>query len=80
MGTTNSSKETRDRALQLSKDIGSYHLDVDIDPIFSAFRQVDADTFDRTLRFEPEGSKQESLSLQNLQRYGLLTFRDSLSG
>ena len=67
MGTSNSSKETRERALQLSKDIGCYHLDVDIDPIFSAFRTLDEDTFDRKLHFEPQGSKQESLSLQNLQ-------------
>ena len=67
MGTTNSSKETRERARQLSEDIGSYHLDVNIDSIVSALAKVDADTFGRTLHFEPQGSKQESLSLQNLQ-------------
>ena len=67
MGTMNSSKETRERAHQLSKDIGSHHLDVNIDPVVTAFTKIDADTFERTLQFEPEGTKQESLALQNLQ-------------
>ena len=69
MGTTNSSTETRQRARQLAEDIGSYHFDVDIDPIISAFTEVDSKTFGgRKLKYESQGgSAQESLSLQNLQ-------------
>lgn len=65
----NSSKETRQRASQLAEAIGSYHLDVNIDPIFSAFTEVDSRAFGgRKLRFESQGgTAQESLSLQNIQ-------------
>ena len=36
MGTSNSSKETRDRASTLAKEIGSYHVDAKIDSVVYA--------------------------------------------
>ncbi len=45
-----SSKETRSRAEELSKAIGSYHVDLDIDDIFDAQR----DTFTKATGFEPK--------------------------
>lgn len=69
MGSMNSSKETRQRANQLAEAIGSYHLDVNIDPIFHAFTEVDSKALGgRKLRFESQGgTSQESLGLQNIQ-------------
>lgn len=69
MGTINSSTETRERARQLADSIESYHLDINIDPIFSAFTEVDSKAFGgRKLRFESQGgTAQESVSLQNIQ-------------
>ena len=70
MGTTNSSRETRSRARQLAKTLGSYHLDVDIDTIVNAFTSLYSAVFlGRRLRYksEPGGSVQEGLALQNIQ-------------
>lgn len=36
MGTVNSSGETRARAKQLAREIGSYHTDLNMDPVVSA--------------------------------------------
>jgi NAD+ synthase (glutamine-hydrolysing) len=63
-----SSKETRSRAKELSKAIGSYHVDLDIDDIFNAQRN----TFTKATGFEPKfkvygGTQAENLALQNLQ-------------
>lgn len=33
MGTENSSKETRERAKNLAKDIGAYHVDLNMDTV-----------------------------------------------
>lgn len=33
MGTENSSKQTRDRAKNLAKDIGAYHVDLNMDTL-----------------------------------------------
>ena len=65
---TQSSKETRSRAKELSKAIGSYHVDLDIDDIFNAQRN----TFTKATGFEPKfkvygGTQAENLALQNLQ-------------
>lgn len=65
---TQSSKETRQRAIDLSKDIGAYHIDTNIDDIY----QGHLSALDKTLGFTPKfktsgGSVSESLSLQNLQ-------------
>ncbi|MBS1890111.1 MAG: hypothetical protein JST59_02370 [Actinobacteria bacterium] len=40
MGTKNSSKETRDRAENLAKQIGSNHLSLTIDEIITSFEKV----------------------------------------
>ena len=63
-----SSKETRSRAKELSKAIGSYHVDLDIDDIFNAHRN----TFTKATGFEPKfkvygGTQAENLALQNIQ-------------
>lgn len=60
-----SSKETRGRAKELSKSIGSYHTDLDIDDIFNAQKN----TFTKATGFEPKfkvygGTQAENLALQ----------------
>lgn len=60
-----SSKETRSRAKELSKSIGSYHTDLDIDDIFNAQKN----TFTKATGFEPKfkvygGTQAENLALQ----------------
>ena len=62
---TQSSKETRSRAKELSSSIGSYHTDLDIDDIFNAQRN----TFTKATGFEPKfkvygGTQAENLALQ----------------
>ncbi|KAK0515479.1 hypothetical protein JMJ35_001513 [Cladonia borealis] len=63
-----SSKETRSRAKELSKAIGSYHTDLNIDDVFNAQKNI----FTKSTRFEPRfkvhgGSIAENLALQNIQ-------------
>ena len=36
MGTVNSSRQTRQRAKTLAAEVGTYHMDVDIDTVVSA--------------------------------------------
>ena len=65
---TQSSKETRSRAKELSKAIGSYHTDLDIDDVFNAQKNI----FTKSTSFEPRfkvhgGSMAENLALQNIQ-------------
>lgn len=60
-----SSKETRSRAKELSKAIGSYHTDLNIDDIFNAQKN----TFTKATGFEPKfkvygGTQAENLALQ----------------
>lgn len=62
---TQSSKETRSRARDLSNSIGSYHTDLDIDDIFNAQRN----TSTNATAFEPKfkvygGTQAENLALQ----------------
>ena len=40
MGTVNSSAATRQRAASLAKQIGTYHLDINIDAVVSAILGV----------------------------------------
>lgn len=40
MGTVNSSSETRQRAKKLSKEIGTYHMDVNIDTVVAAITSL----------------------------------------
>lgn len=63
-----SSRETRQRANDLAQAIGSYHLDVDIDEVYNAQK----DLITNALKFEPKfkvegGSNQENLTLQCIQ-------------
>ena len=68
MGTVNSSKETRTRAKQLGKDIGSYHIDCDIDSIVKALTSFFSTVTNFTPRFKQNGgSPAEGLALQNIQ-------------
>jgi NAD+ synthase (glutamine-hydrolysing) len=68
MGTENSSRETRERAGQLAKDIGSYHVNLNIDSVVSAVTKL----FTAATQFTPRffvhgGSRTENLALQNIQ-------------
>ncbi|KAL8716169.1 MAG: hypothetical protein Q9220_000074 [cf. Caloplaca sp. 1 TL-2023] len=69
MGSKNSSKETRERARALSKAIGSYHLEIEIDGPFKAFTDLWSATFPgQELQFKNDGgSNQQNLALQNIQ-------------
>ncbi|CAN3374876.1 hypothetical protein DIURU_002611 [Diutina rugosa] len=68
MGTQNSSKETRERAKQLASDIGSYHIDIDIDTIVSSVVSLfEVATGKRPVFKVFGGSSTENLALQNIQ-------------
>ena len=63
-----SSTETRTRAADLAKAIGSHHIDTNIDPMFEALSSVVTDILDYTPKFKTEGGKpSENLALQNFQ-------------
>ncbi|KAM9958172.1 hypothetical protein ACTFIW_013152 [Dictyostelium discoideum] len=68
LGSKNSSKETRDRAMEIAKDIGSVHKEVDIDDISQSFN----DAFSQITKKQPQfrahgGTPRENLALQNVQ-------------
>ncbi|KAJ3881252.1 hypothetical protein F5051DRAFT_397582 [Lentinula edodes] len=68
MGTENSSAETRNRAKNLAGAIGSYHIDLNMDTIVTAVRNL----FGFVTGVKPEfrahgGSNAENLALQNIQ-------------
>lgn len=69
MGTENSSKQTRDRARQLAKDIGSYHIDLNMDTMVRAFQTLFTTLFGFQLHYKGQqgGSNQQGLALQNIQ-------------
>mmetsp|Transcript_105914 Transcript_105914/g.129211 ORF Transcript_105914/g.129211 Transcript_105914/m.129211 type:complete len:720 (-) Transcript_105914:58-2217(-) len=68
MGTKNSSKETRNRAKELAKDIGSYHKDVNIDSIVDALILLFKVITGKIPKFKVHGgSHSENLALQNIQ-------------
>lgn len=68
MGTTNSSADTRRRAKDLAKAIGSYHIDMDIDTVVSALTSLFTAVTSFTPRFKTQGGgSAESLALQNIQ-------------
>jgi NAD+ synthase (glutamine-hydrolysing) len=63
-----SSKETRSRAKDLSDAIDSYHVNLDIDEVYKAQRNL----IISALKFEPKfkmegGTQAENLTLQNIQ-------------
>ncbi|SJL03478.1 related to QNS1-Glutamine-dependent NAD Synthetase [Armillaria ostoyae] len=68
MGTENSSAETRKRAKDLSDAIGSYHIDLNMDTLVTAVRNL----FGFVTGVKPQfrahgGSSAENLALQNIQ-------------
>ncbi|KAL2130883.1 hypothetical protein VTI74DRAFT_5813 [Chaetomium olivicolor] len=63
-----SSRETRQRAKDLSEAIGSYHVNLDIDDIYEAQKKLVVDTVGFEPKFKVEGGTvQENLTLQCLQ-------------
>lgn len=68
MATENSSAETRSRAENLAKDIGSYHLSVTIDKAVRAIVGIFETVTKLTPHFKVHGgSERENLALQNVQ-------------
>ncbi|KAI9706556.1 MAG: glutamine-dependent NAD(+) synthetase [Candelina mexicana] len=68
MGSVNSSKETRSRAAALAKDIGAYHVDIDITRVTDAIVETFAVWSSWRPRFKSAGGSQtENLALQNIQ-------------
>ncbi|KAF1956968.1 glutamine-dependent NAD(+) synthetase with GAT domain-containing protein [Byssothecium circinans] len=63
-----SSAETRGRANRLSQAIGSHHIDLDIDEIYHAQRNLIVNTTGYTPNFRSEGGTEtDNLALQNIQ-------------
>lgn len=63
-----SSRETRQRAKDLAEAIGSYHVNLDIDDIYEAQKNLVVSTVGFEPRFKVEGGTvQENLTLQCLQ-------------
>ncbi|KAK3994713.1 hypothetical protein QBC44DRAFT_340606 [Cladorrhinum sp. PSN332] len=63
-----SSVETRQRAKDLSEAIGSYHVNLDIDDVYQAQKQLVVDTLSFEPKFKVEGGTvQENLTLQCIQ-------------
>jgi NAD+ synthase (glutamine-hydrolysing) len=68
MGTENSSTDTRRRAKMLAEAIGSYHVDLNMDTVVAAVRNLFAAVTNAKPRFRIHGgSDAENLALQNIQ-------------
>lgn len=68
MGTENSSEETRSRAKKLADEIGSWHLDVNIDSVISSLISLFQTLTGRRPQYKIDGgSNAENLGLQNIQ-------------
>ncbi|GAB1518192.1 glutamine-dependent NAD(+) synthetase [Rhizoctonia solani] len=68
MGTENSSSDTRQRAKALSEAIGSYHVDLNMDSLVTAVRNLFAVVTGHRPQFRAHGgSNAENLALQNIQ-------------
>jgi NAD+ synthase (glutamine-hydrolysing) len=64
----NSSPETRSRAERLARDLGSYHLDTNIDTIVTAVFNLFVQVTMKTPKYKVyRGSETENLALQNIQ-------------
>lgn len=63
-----SSKETRQRAKDLSDAMGSYHINLDIDTVYQAQKDLVTNALGFDAKFKVEGgSEAENLMLQNVQ-------------
>jgi len=68
MGTKNSSVDTRDRAIQLAKEVGCTHYSVNIDKMVAAVEETFADMTGMKPKFSAHGgSFGENIALQNIQ-------------
>lgn len=68
MGTENSSRETRERARKLAEQIGSYHIDLNMDGPVNAMVVLAASVLKKRPQFKVHGgSPRENLALQNVQ-------------
>lgn len=68
MGTENSSKATRSRARALTDQIGSFHLDANIDSIVTSMFELFVRLTGKAPRFKVEGGTDaENAALQNIQ-------------
>ena len=68
MGTVNSSRETQQRSKQLASEIGSYHLNINMDTLVNALRKLFTGITGKTPQFKTEGgSTVENQALQNIQ-------------
>ncbi|KAI3766508.1 hypothetical protein L2E82_16571 [Cichorium intybus] len=68
MGSENSSDATRSRSKLLSEEIGSWHLDVSVDIVVSAFLSLFQTLTGKRPRYKVDGgSNIENLGLQNIQ-------------
>lgn len=68
MGTENSSQETRQRAKDLAEAIGAYHVDLNMDSVVNAVRDLFIFVTGKRPMFQVHGgSKTENLALQNIQ-------------
>ena len=68
MGTSNSSKETRQRAKALAEAIGAYHTDLNIDSMVTTLIALFRTVTGFMPRFKVHGgSGTENLALQNIQ-------------
>ncbi|KAJ3895183.1 hypothetical protein GG344DRAFT_39250 [Lentinula edodes] len=68
MGTENSSAETRNRAKNLAGAIGSYHIDLNMDTVVTAVRNLLGFVTGVKPEFRAHGgSNAENLALQNIQ-------------
>ena len=68
MGTTHSSDETRNRARKLSKAVGGFHTDINIDETVSAHEGLIQQALNFSPKFQVDGgSPAENLAKQNIQ-------------
>ncbi|XP_077613491.1 glutamine-dependent NAD(+) synthetase [Crocuta crocuta] len=68
MGSENSSRETRERAAELARQIGSHHVGLNIDPAVKAVVGIfSLATGKRPVFAVHGGSRRENLALQNVQ-------------
>jgi len=68
MGSKNSSSDTRKRAKDLARDIGAYHVNIDIDSVTTAIVNVFYTWSNWLPRFKSSGgSVAENIALQNIQ-------------
>lgn len=63
-----SSRETRQRAQDLSEALGSYHINLDIDSVYHAQKELVKSSLGFDAKFKVEGGTEaENLMLQNIQ-------------